>query len=262
MLFTILADIVYLDGQPVWTASLLHVLRLAGFSEQAARQAIARGAAAGWITGERRGRETRWTMTESLNRLFDEGVTRVYGFSSDPPAWDGRWLVLMISIPQEQRTVRKRLYTALRWAGLGNPMPGLWLTPHTERVDEVRAVIADLGLEGSTVSVTGEPGTVGLSEAEIVRRAWDLDTVAASYEALLARFEGLKPAAGDAVLLAHLELTGAIRHFPYMDPQLPEAILPEWIGREATRRLRELASEWSGAARERWREIIETTGRR
>src|SRR5690349_7498974 len=49
LLFTILADVVYRDPQPVWTASLLYVLKQAGFSEQASRQAIARGAAAGWM---------------------------------------------------------------------------------------------------------------------------------------------------------------------------------------------------------------------
>jgi phenylacetic acid degradation operon negative regulatory protein len=259
LLFTILADIVYRDPRPVWTASLLYVFKQAGFTEQAARQAIARGAAAGWMTGERRGRETRWTLTESLTRVFDEGVPRVYEFASGRRRWDGRWLVLMVSIPQEQRTVRKRLYAALRWAGLGNPMPGLWLTPHTERLDEVARVIEELGLTGSTVSVVGEPGALGLSELEIVQRAWDLEAVAASYNELLARFEGMAPEPGDPVLLAHLELTGALRHFPYMDPQLPEAILPEWIGREVTRQLRQLVADWSDAAHARWREIIANT---
>jgi len=256
LLFTILADVVYRDPQPVWTASLLYVLKQAGFSEQASRQAIARGAAAGWMTGERVGRETRWTLTKTLTRVFDEGVPRVYGFASGRQDWDGRWLVLMISIPQEQRSVRKRLYAALRWAGLGNPMPGLWLTPHTERLDEVQRVVGDLELTGSTVSVVGEPGAIGLGEAAIVQRAWDLDAVAASYQELLARFEGMQPPAGDPVLLAHLELTGALRHFPYVDPQLPEAILPEWIGRDATSRLQELVSDWSEAAHARWQEII------
>lgn len=37
----------------------------------------------------------------------------------------------------------------------------------------------------------------------------------------------MEPAPGDALVLSHLELTGALRHFPHVDPQLPEAILPE-----------------------------------
>jgi phenylacetic acid degradation operon negative regulatory protein len=262
LLFTILGDLVYPDPRPVWTASLLYVLKYAGFSEQAARQSISRGVAAGWMTSERRGREARLSLTPELHRRFDEGTRRVFAFSSDAQPWDGRWLVLITSIPQEQRAVRKRLYTALRWAGLGNPTPGVWLTPHTERVREVERVVVELGLRDSTVSVIGQPAAVGLSGGEIVRRAWDLAGVAASYEDLLIRFRDLEPEPGDPALLAHLELAGALRHFPFVDPQLPEALLPRWIGREVTKWSQELSATWSEAAHARWRAIVESTSPR
>ncbi|HET6507884.1 MAG TPA: PaaX family transcriptional regulator C-terminal domain-containing protein [Baekduia sp.] len=258
-LFTILAELVHADGRPVWTASLLHVLRAAGYTEQAARQAIARGSAAGWMVGERTGRQTRWSVAPALARAFDAGPERVFALSAGDGDWDGRWLVLFISVPQEQRTARKRLYGALQWAGLGNPTPGLWLTPHTDRADEVAAVIDEAGLRASAVSFVGSLAEIGLTEAEIVERAWDLDAVAASYAALLARFGDLDPEPGDPLLLAQLELSGAIRHVPFVDPQLPEALLPGWIGRRAMRRLREVNAAWSPAAHARWREIVDET---
>jgi phenylacetic acid degradation operon negative regulatory protein len=255
MLFTVLGELVYRDGEPVWTSALLYVLKLAGFGEHAARQAVARAAAAGWISGERHGRETRWRLTPATRRMFDEGVERVFAFRSSQPPWDGRWLIVMVSIPNERRMVRKKLYGLLRWAGLGNPSPGLWLTPHTERVAEVARVIRELGLEQSTVAAVGEPGSIGLGVAEIVRRAWDLDEVAASYRSLMDRFAAAEPSPGDPVLLAHLELTDALRRFPFIDPQLPEALLPDWIGRAATHRLTELHTLWSHPSHARWREI-------
>jgi phenylacetic acid degradation operon negative regulatory protein len=262
LLFTILGELVHPDPRPVWTASLLYVLKRAGFSEQAARQAIARGVAADWMISERRGRETRFSLTPTLNRSFDEGIPRVFAYTDDARGWDGRWLVLFISIPNELRMVRKRLYSALRWAGLGNPTPGVWVTPHTERQQEVERVIADLGLRESVVSVVGEPVAIGLSEAELVRRAWDLAGVAASYEELLGRFRGLDPEPGDPTLLAHLELAGAVRHFPFVDPQLPEALAPHWIGREAMTWSRERSAAWSKTAHARWREIVADTSPR
>jgi phenylacetic acid degradation operon negative regulatory protein len=263
LLFTILGELVHPDPRPVWTASLLYVLKAAGFSEQASRQAIARGAAAGWMASERRGREVRLSLTPELNRRFDEGERRVFAYSSAESApWDGRWLVLMISIPNEHRTVRKRLYSALQWAGLGNPTPGVWLTPHTQRADEIARVVADAGLRESTLSVVGEPAAIGLSEAEVVRRSWDLTSVAASYEDLRARFRDLKPEPGDPALLAHLDLAGALRHFPFVDPQLPEALLPRWVGRDVTRWSQELSRDWSEAAHARWRAIVEATSPR
>jgi phenylacetic acid degradation operon negative regulatory protein len=262
LLFTILGELVHPDPRPVWTASLLYVLKRAGFSEQAARQAIARGVTAGWMTSERRGRETRFSLTPALNRSFDEGIRRVFAYTADAESWDGRWLVLFISIPNEQRTVRKRLYSALRWAGLGNPAPGVWVTPHTERQQEVERVIAELDLRESVVSVVGEPAPIGLSESELVRRAWDLADVAASYEELLRRFRGVEPEPGDPTLLAHLELAGAVRHFPFVDPQLPEALAPHWIGREAMQWSGELSASWSKPAHARWREIVADTSPR
>ena len=39
------------------------------------------------------------------------------------PAWDGRWLILLITIPHELRAVRKKLYGALSWAGFGSLGP-------------------------------------------------------------------------------------------------------------------------------------------
>jgi len=256
-LFSVLGEFVYADGRPVWTSSLLYALTGAGFSEEAARQAIARGAAAGWITGERRGRETRWSLSPSTTRMFDLGTERVFAFSGSPQPWDGRWLILVISIPHTHRAVRKRLYGSLHWAGLGNPAPGLWVTPHAERADEVERAVEELGLSAFAMSAIGEAGQVGLGVDEIVRRAWDLEAVAASYQELLQRFAAHEPADGDPAMIALLELTDAIRRLPFMDPQLPEELAPDWIGREATRRLRELHDAWYGAAHARWREIVE-----
>jgi phenylacetic acid degradation operon negative regulatory protein len=257
MLFSVLGEFVYREGRsPVWTSSLLYVLTGVGFSEEAARQSIARGAAAGWISGERMGRETRWSLTEATRRVFDAGSERVFAFSEPPAPWDGRWLVVSISVPHARRRVRKRLYSALSWAGLGNPAAGLWVTPHTERADEVRRVIVELGLEEYAVATVGEIGAIGLSAEDIVRRAWDLESVADSYSRLQKHFAAITPAPGDPMLFAVIELSDALRRFPFMDPQLPPELAPGWIGREAIVSLRALRDAWYEPAHRRWREIV------
>jgi phenylacetic acid degradation operon negative regulatory protein len=255
----VLGELVDPDDRPVWTASLLYVMEGMGFGEQAARQAIARGSAAGWIEPERQGREVRWTLTAPTHRLFEEGARRVFSLSSDPPRWDGNWLVLLISIPQERSAVRKKLYGALSWTGFGNPTPGVWLTPHTEREAEAKRTIDELGLGASTLSFVGAPAAIGLSDREIVEKAWNLEEIASNYAALLERFSGLRPEPGDDVLYAHLELADALRRFPFFDPQLPDALLPDWIGRRAARQFADLRAEWFELAHARWREIVELT---
>ncbi|WP_297661832.1 PaaX family transcriptional regulator C-terminal domain-containing protein [Pseudonocardia sp.] len=259
LLLTVLGELVLPVGEPVWTSSLLHVLTGVGVEEQTARQAIARGAAAGWIVGERHGREVRWEITPAGRQLIEEGAQRVYSLSADAPAWDGNWLILLITVPQSLRTVRKKLYGALSWAGFGNPTPSVWLTPHPERAAEARRVVTDLGLRESTLSFTGSSTDVGLSDTEIVQRAWDLDGLVAMYDELLRTYDGVQPEPGDPVLLTHVELVSQWQRFPFVDPQLPEALLPDWIGRRAAAMFQELRTEWYDDAHARWNEVVAET---
>lgn len=254
-LISILGEFVEPYRQPVRTAALLYALTGLGFGEPASRQAIARAGASGLIEAQRHGRETKWTLTEQAHQLFAEGATRVFPDDSESDEWDGRWLVIVAPIPESHRAVRKKLYAALRWAGFGNPSPGLWVTPHINRQAEATAAIESLGLASNTFSFIGSPASAGLPEAELVQRSWDLDTVEKSYAELLSRFEGRTPASGPEALVTHLELVDALRHTPYMDPRLPEVLLPNWAGLGAMKRLQDLRTEWTPAAHAHWLEI-------
>lgn len=255
LLLTVLGELVYPDDAPVWTAALLEVLRGLGVETHAARQAIARGSAAGWIEGERHGRSTVWRVAPRGRRLIEDGMRRSAAFVEPFDAWDGRWLILLVTVPQQQRAQRKRLYGALSWIGMGNPTPGVWLTPHTEHAEEARETIRELGLEGSTLAFSGPAAGIGLSEEEIVRSAWDLDELGARYRTLLNRYADVDPAPGDETLFTHVEMLNALQRFLRLDPRLPVALLPEWVGRDGADLFRTRRAAWSAPARERWREI-------
>jgi len=258
-LLTVLGELVMPNGNSVWTSSLLYVLTGLGIEEQTARQAIARGAAAGWISGHRRGREVQWDLTEAGRRLIDEGAERVYSMSGERPPWDGNWLIVLVSIPQQRRAVRKKLYAALSWEGFGNPTPGVWLSPHPDRQAGVERVIGTLGLAESTLAFVGRSLHVGLSDAEIVQRAWDLDEVTAEYQQLLIRFSGLQPEPGDPLLFTHIQLVSEWQRFPFLDPQLPSELCPDWIGQRAAVVFRQLRAQWYDDAQARWREVVKET---
>ncbi|GAB26334.1 putative PaaX family transcriptional regulator [Gordonia polyisoprenivorans NBRC 16320 = JCM 10675] len=250
-LISILGELVAPYHQPVRTAALLYALTGVGFGESASRQAIARAGASGLLAAERDGRETKWALTERTHELFREGTRRVFP-DSTIGRWDGKWLIVIVPIPESRRATRKKLYAALRWAGFGNPSAGIWVTPHVERLPEAQSAIDSLGLHDNTMSFIGSPASVGVSEAELVERAWDLDEVARTYEALRARFDNDEQLAGKAALVAHIELIDALRHTPYMDPQLPHELLPEWPGLKVIRRLQELRAERAPAAHAHW----------
>jgi phenylacetic acid degradation operon negative regulatory protein len=258
LLLTVLGEFVLPNTEPVWTASLLYVLTGLGIEEQTARQAIARGATAGWIAANRRGREVQWELTADGRRLIESGRKRVNATSKAGP-WDGNWLIVLVSIPETHRTVRKKLYGALSWEGFGNPTPGVWLSPHVDRQAGTQRIIEDLGLRESTLAFVGASLPVGLREDEIVAKAWDLDGVRAQYEQLIIRYSGLRPRPGDPLLFAHVQLVNEWQRFPFLDPQLPEALLPDWIGHRAAVVFTQLRAEWYAGAQAHWREVVQKT---
>ena len=255
LLLTVLGELVYPEGEPVYTTALLEVLRGMEVEDHAARQAISRSAAAGWIAGKKRGRTVCWSLAPRGRELVEDGMRRSAAFLSEPDPWDNQWLVLLVTVAQQQRSLRKRLYGGLSWLGMGNPNPGVWVTPHAEVADGLRSLVADLGLAGSAYAFVGGTRDVGLTDDDIVQKSWDLSSLEEHYDALIGRFSGLRPADGDEVLLAHLELLNDLQRFIRLDPKLPKELLSEWRGREAAALIRGLREQWAPLARARWHEI-------
>jgi phenylacetic acid degradation operon negative regulatory protein len=259
VLLTLLGELVEPIGQPVWTSSLLHVLRGLGFEDQTARQAIDRTAEAGWIDCTRFGRNVRWELTGSGKELIARGLERVLSLGADQQPWNGQWLVLSVTIPSERRAVRRKVYAALNWEGFGNPTPGLWLSPHVHRQDEALRIIADAGLRDSTFAFVGPASAVGADDQTIVRRAWNLDEVEQRYAELLEDFSREPPPGGEELLLAHVRLVNEGQRLPFLDPQLPPELLGSWVGQRATQLFERLRAERGPAARAVWRHVVEQT---
>lgn len=255
LLLTLFGEFVRAEGGVVWTSTLLHVLSTVGVAEKAARQAIARTHAAGWIEVRRVGKNSCWSLTDHGFRVIAEGEQRVRSMGRNM-RWGGQWLIVAISLPNSYRSQRKKLYRALSWAGYGNPMPGIWVTPHTDREDETRRLIHQLGLSSFTCAFAGSALNTGLANEELVDRSWNLGSVTEHYEALLERFGSSQSSSGDESLSNHVKLLNAWQRVPFVDPGLPEELLPAgWRGREIARQLELLSEEWGAEAHRRWKVI-------
>lgn len=249
LLFTMLGEFVLPGGGAAWTSAFIDVLGRLGVEEKAARQALMRTAGDGWLSSERVGRRTRWTLTPAAESLLGDGTRRIYGFTGVAEHWDGRWLIVLARASESERPARHLLRTRLAWAGFGSPASGLWVSTHTERIDEVEAVLAEAGMreDAQVFSAVhlghGEP-------AAMVRSAWDLPGLEERYEQFLARFAEDEV---DDPLLAVTELVHAWRRFPWTDPLLPDELLPDpWNGVTAAQRFAVLHARWSDAARSAW----------
>jgi phenylacetic acid degradation operon negative regulatory protein len=230
-LLTVLGEFVWPTGAPAWTSSLLYVLTGMGIETQTARQAIARGASAGWIEPERRGRAVMWSLTPAGRRIFEEGSPRVHSMSDPFSSWDGSWLILLVTIPHSHRTARKKLYAGLNWAGFGNPTPGVWLSPHLDRKAEVATLIEQLGLGKHTISFVGKSSDVGIGVREIVAQGWDLAALEEHYLTVLKTPAPRRPArTGRCSATYGWSASG--RDFPFPTRSCPRPCCPTGSGGE------------------------------
>jgi phenylacetic acid degradation operon negative regulatory protein len=260
-LLTVLGEFVLPVGGRVWTAALLDSLGALGVEERTARQAVWRSAERGLLESERIGRRTRWALSDAARRLLTEGTRRIYSLHREPRPWDGRWLLLYVSVPESQRDLRHRMRTRLGWAGFASLGSGTWVSPWIDREIEAREVLNDLGLASAAKSFIAKPGGIG-DVNEMVSSTWPLGEIAAGYGAFLEQFGTAPPAeTGYDAFVNQVRLVHEWRRFPFLDPDLPGDLLPrDWSGYRAAELFHRLHEQWRSSAWTWWRERMEASG--
>ena len=217
-----------------------------GYTQHAARQALARSVRDGWLSTSRHGRRARVSLSSRTADLLASGASRIYSFGS-PSDWDGCWLVLILRVPEERRSVRHQLRTRLAWAGLGSMGGGVWLTPHVEREAELREVVLEAPAAEAT-SFVAELGSMG-TPAAVAAAAWDLESVRSGYEDFVSDFSAIRPSSDEAFFRMQTLLVHAWRKFPFLDPDLPSELLPpDWPRRRAYELFTSRHDRWRAAA--------------
>lgn len=203
----------------------------------------------GWFTSRRDGRETVYSLTQTMVDVLDEGRARIFA----PPArpWSGEWTMVIYQMSEAERVERNQLRKTLAWHGFGPLTTSTWLAPG-DRGAEAHSFVDDAVSEQVDILTCTSQGSD--HDRDLARRCWDLDTLAADYrEFVLAH----KPLARKAsrlsrtdALVARTELISTFRHFPFRDPRLPLEIRPTpWPGDEAHASFRRTYDELGAAAR-------------
>jgi phenylacetic acid degradation operon negative regulatory protein len=252
LLLTVLGEFALPRAQPVWTATVLEALGRLDVEQRASRQALARTSAEGLLVPERHGRRTAWSLTDRGTALLQEGTDRIYGFMREHHTWDGRWLVLTVSIPESQRRLRHRLRTRLTWLGLGSPTSGLWVTPDAGKGEEVERVVEELGLPEQSFAWVGPAAGIG-EEFRLVGAAWDLDDVEKRYLQFLDAFEDRRVTSATEAFASQVEMVQEWRRFPFLDPDLPRELLDhDWPGPHAAAVFHDRHAQWHRQAQAEW----------
>ena len=253
VLLTVLGEYVLPTSGGVWQETLINALCDLDYKVHAVRQALARSVRAGWLRTERHGRRLRVFLTPETSKMLRSGAERIYGFG-EPWEWDGRWLLLMVHVPEERRQVRHQVRTRLAWAGFGSLGGGLWISPSSSRERELEDFSAN-GSVAEVLSFHAELGDLG-DAGQLVSRAWDLDAVAEGYRRFIRRFSRMRPKSPAAVFGAQTMLVHEWRRFPFVDPDLPEDTLPRgWPRERAHEVFAERHAGWHDTAQEHFRAL-------
>jgi phenylacetic acid degradation operon negative regulatory protein len=262
LLLTVLGEYVLPRPDGVWQETLVAALSSVGYTQQAARQALARSTREGWLQTRRHGRRTRMTLTAPTAELLRSGAQRIYSFG-DRWEWDGRLLLVVLRVPEERRSVRHQLRSRLAWAGLGSLGGGVWLTPHVEREDELATAINGEPAADAS-SFQAQSGSIG-DPRQLVGAAWNLERVSGQYRAFIEDFGRVRASTPEACFRQQTLLVHAWRKFPFLDPDLPVELLPaRWPRERAHALFVDRHARWqtgSGAYFDRLEAAVAVNGR-
>lgn len=233
IVFDLFGDYIRYRGGSIRLRELAELMSCFDVGESTVRVVIARLRKEGWFDAERDGRQTHYVLNEKSLRLLDEGRDRI--FNRLRAEWDGRWYMVIYSVPETDRGVREQIRKELAWLGFGPLATATYVSPH-DRLLQVREKVAELPavrLDTLTCQSSGLP-----TDREMAARCWDLATLDADYRELLrtyrARLPEYRTLSPREALVESIRLNYDYRKFPFRDPDLPAELLPSgWPGHEA-----------------------------
>ncbi|SDY82100.1 phenylacetic acid degradation operon negative regulatory protein [Amycolatopsis xylanica] len=212
------------ETRRVWSGGLVLLLAELGFSDGAARIALARLAHRDLLARHKEGRHVHYSLTRRTLAVLEDGDRRIFSLGrAERPSGD--WTVLWQSIPETRRRARERLVRRLRFLGFGSLQDGTWLAP-LDREAEVLALLAELDVTEHAGLMLGRP-SAALDLRAFVTRAWDLDELDRRYRKFVAEFGSAgEPATDRDAFRLRTRLVHTFREFPALDPELPGELVP------------------------------------
>jgi phenylacetic acid degradation operon negative regulatory protein len=224
IVITVFGDAIVPRGGSVWLGTLLEFFKTLDIDSGVVRTAMSRLAADGWLERDKVGRNSFYRLAGKGRQTFDAATRHIY--DPQPSEWTGRFELLLIGNGEDRDVSRE----ALKNAGFGSPLPGVWVAPSGVPIPEEAA--SAIRLE---VSAEDDSGRRLLSES------WPLERTADAYLKFMKAFELLRnwidrgqPLSDTDSFTARILLIHHYRRVVLRDPLLPPPLLPsDWPGRAA-----------------------------
>jgi phenylacetic acid degradation operon negative regulatory protein len=230
-LFDLYGDHLVTRGGQAPVAALVRCLAALSIAPPAVRTAVSRMVRQGWLVAVRTSAGPGYALTPRAEHRLTEAAARIY--RSTDRSWDGSWH--LVALPRiGERSRRDRVRQGLRYLGYGRIDDTTWIAarPSTELDD----LLAAEAVHAERFSARHE----GDSHA-LVQQVWDLGALADEYGRwLVGAGELVGPigssASDEEAFTARSNLVHEWRKFLFIDPQLPDELLPpDWVGRKAAR---------------------------
>lgn len=242
LVVTILGDAVAPRGGRVALSVLQEIMARLRIEPGALRTALSRLASDRWVTRERQGRYSFFSLDGHGRHAFDLATRRIY--APGPPEWDGKWTVAIA--PPGANGVASPDLSSLGFVRING---GVHLRPETANAPDATAELAGM------LVVHGESA----EHPETFRALWPSGETAGAYRAFVARFRPLLAALKEGGALPPLDAMAARallihdwRRIVLRDPGLPGALLPpDWPGEEARSLARAIHAALAGPS-EAW----------
>ncbi len=228
LILSLFGDVALPHGGGLWLGELVELLAPFQLPDNVIRTAAYRLCQEGWLDNQRDGRRSRYVLTARGQRETQAAARRIYG--SPEQQWTGQWdMVEMGQVPTAGLT---RLRRSLELMGFGTLHPRLMIIP-SPAPDGTAETLARA--EGACLF---RQARLGDGEAQVIARAWDLDSLAAAY----GRFNGLiaphhpppRGLDGPSAFALRLLVIHFYRRVLLHDPGLPARLLPpDWPGLQA-----------------------------
>jgi phenylacetic acid degradation operon negative regulatory protein len=224
IVITLFGDAVVPRGGSVWLGTLLEFFKTLEIDSGVVRTAMSRLAGDGWLERDKVGRNSFYRLAKKGRQTFDAAVTHVY--NPRVADWTGRFELLLITDGADRDASRE----ALKDAGFGSPLPGVFIAPSGVPVPaEAKGAIR---LEVSAEDDSGR---------RLLGESWPLKRTADAYLKFIRTFEPLRgwigrcePLSDTDAFTARILLIHHYRRVVLRDPLLPSALLPaDWPGSSA-----------------------------
>jgi phenylacetic acid degradation operon negative regulatory protein len=224
IVITVFGDAIVPRGGSVWLGTLLEFFATIDIDGGVVRTAMSRLAADGWLERHKVGRNSFYRLVRKGRQTFDAATRHIY--DPQPSDWTGRFELLLIGKAEDRDAARE----ALKNAGFGSPLPGVWVAPSGAPIPEEAA--SAIRLEVSAEDDSGR---------RLLGESWPLERTADAYLKFMKTFEPLRGWIDRRERLSNLDAFTArillIHHYRRVvlrDPLLPTALLPaDWPGRAA-----------------------------